>query len=122
MDDIIWSSNSLRLIASALRESSDELDTKAVLLRRCRDRGPQALRDSNGALLNDVLEQTDRAIRRLTDVSERALELARAVQFTDMLFEETEQDVRRLYEDIADLTGRPESSHPAPGMRPRRGA
>lgn len=101
MDEIIWSSESLQLIVSALRESSDEMEAQINLLRHCRSEEPLALRDSGGTLLDDIMTQTDHAIKKLTDASERALGLARAVQFTDALFEETERDIRRLYESIA---------------------
>lgn len=101
MDEIIWSSNSLQLIASALKESSNEMEAEIDLLRKCRNEVPQALRDNDGTLLDDILEQTDHAIRKLTDASERALELTRAVQFTDELFEEAEWEIQRLYENIA---------------------
>ena len=101
MDEIIWSSESLQWIASALREATNEMEAKIVLLQRCRSEEPQALRDSYGTLLDDILEQTDHAIRKLTGASERASELARAVQFMDTLFEETERDIRRLYENVA---------------------
>lgn len=100
MDEIVWSSESLQLIASAFREATNEMEAEIDILRHCRSEEPQALMDSSGTL-DDVLEQTDRAIRKLTGASERASELARAVQFTDMLFEETERDIRRLYESIA---------------------
>lgn len=103
MDGIIWKSESLQLIASRLRESSDGMEANLALLRRCRSEVPLAARDSGGTLLGNILEQTDRAIRKLTDAAERASELARAVQFTDTLFEETERDIQRLYEDIADF-------------------
>lgn len=108
MDDIIWSSNSLQLIVSALRKSSHEIEAEIVLLRHCRSEEPQALRDNGRTLLNDILEQTDHAIRKLTGVSERALELARVVQSTDTLFEEAERDVQRRYENIADFAERTE--------------
>lgn len=103
IDDIIWSSNSLKLIASTLRTSSNEIEADIALLRHCRSEEPQALRDNGRALLNDVLEQMEHAIRRLTGVSERALELARAVQLADTLFEETERDIQQRYEAIAEL-------------------
>lgn len=103
IDDIIWSSNSLKLIASTLRISSNEIEANIALLRHCRSEEPQAFRDNSRALLNDMLEQTEHAIRRLTSVSERALELAQAVQLTDALFEETEQDIRQRYEAITKL-------------------
>lgn len=70
-------------------------------LRHCRSEIQQALKDMNGSLLNDILEQMDREIRELTDAFERAMELADAVQFADTLFEETEWEVKRLYENIA---------------------
>jgi len=79
------------------------MEAEITRLRHCRNEMPQALKDNNGALLDDILEQTDRAICLLTDTSERATELARSVQFTDTLFEETEWDVRRLFENIAIL-------------------
>ena len=101
MDEIIWGSESLHLIASALRKSSNEIEAEIALLRHCRREEPYALRDHDGTLLGDIMEQTDRAIRKLSDVSERALELARAVQYTDMLFEETEREIQRLYESIS---------------------
>ena len=101
MDEIIWSSEALQSIASAFREASDEIEAKISFLRRCRNDVPLALKDDDGTLLDDILEQIEYAIRNLTDVSEWALELARAVQITNTLFEETEQDVWRLYEDIA---------------------
>lgn len=103
MDEIVWSSESLQLIASALRDATNEMEAEIGLLRHCRREEPQALTDHYGTLLDDILEQTDRAIRKLTDASERASELARAVQFTDALFEETERDIRRLYENAAGL-------------------
>lgn len=100
IDDIIWSSNSLKSIASTLRISSNEIEANIVLLRQCRSEEPQALKDGGRTLLNDILDQTDYAIRKLAGASERALELARAVQLTDTLFEETEQDIQRRYETI----------------------
>lgn len=108
MDEIIWSSHSLQSIASALRESANEMEAEIVLLRRCRSEEPQALRDNDGTLLNDILTQTDHAIRTLTDAFERTLELARAIEFTDTLFGETEQDIQRLYETIAVFAERTE--------------
>ena len=101
MGEIIWSSESLQLIASAFREATNEMEAKIGILRHCRSEEPQALRDNYETLLDDILEQTDYAIRKLMGASERASELARAVQFTDTLFEETERDIRRLYESIA---------------------
>lgn len=101
MDVIIWESEALQSIASALRKTSDEMEANAALLRRCRSEESLALRDEAGTLLRDIQEQTDHAIRKLADAAERAMELARAVQFTDTLFEETERDIRRSYENIA---------------------
>ena len=101
MDEIIWSSESLQLIASVLRESSREMEAENTRFRHCRSEMPQALKDNDGDLLDDILEQMDHEIRRLTDASERATELAGSVQFADTLFEETEWDVQRLFENIA---------------------
>lgn len=112
-DEIIWNSKSLQLIASTLRKSSNEMEAEIALLRRCRSEIPLASRDSGGILLGDILEQVDRAIRKLTDASEWALELAQAVRFTDTLFEETERDVQRLYENITVPAKRLERSRPA---------
>lgn len=100
MDEIIWSSESLQLIASVLRESSREMETEITRLQYCRSEIPQALKGNNGSLLDDILEQMDHEIRELTDAFERAMELAGSVQFADALFEETEWEVRRLYENI----------------------
>ncbi|MDE7244333.1 MAG: hypothetical protein K2O18_10225 [Oscillospiraceae bacterium] len=100
MDRIIWSSETLRRIASLLRDASDEMDAETTRLRHCRNEIPQALRDQDGALLDGILGQTERAVRNLTEASERAAELSRAVQIADALFEETELEIRRLYETI----------------------
>lgn len=101
MDEIIWSSESLQSIVSALRETSDGLETELSILRHSRDEAPLALRDENGTFLDELLEQLSHAIRKLSDAAERASDLARAVQRTDTLFEETERAVRLLYESIA---------------------
>lgn len=77
------------------------MEAEITRLRYCRSEIPQALKNNNGSLLDDILEQMDRKIRELADASERAMELACTVQFTDTLFEETEWEVKRLYENIA---------------------
>jgi len=100
MDEIIWSSESLQLIASALRETSNEMEAEITRLRHCRNEVPLALRDENGTLQEDILEQVNHAIQKLTDASERASDLARVVRFTDTLFEETERAVQRQYDSI----------------------
>ena len=101
MDEIIWSGESLRLIASVLRKSSQEMEEEIARLRYCRSELTQMLEGNTGSLFSDILEQIDRGIRELTDAFERATELTGSVQFTDTLFEETEWGVRRLYENIA---------------------
>jgi len=100
MDEIIWSSESLQLIASVLRETSNEMDAEVTRLRHCRNEVPLALGDEDGTLLEDILEQMSHAIQKLTDATERASDLARAVRLTDTLFEETERDVQRQYDSI----------------------
>ena len=89
----------MRWIASVLRDASDEMDAEITRLRHCQNEVPQALRDQDGTLLGDILGQTEHAIRNLTEASERAAELSRALQIAAALFEETELDVRRLYEN-----------------------
>jgi len=101
MDKIIWNSESLQLIASALMETSNEMEGNITRLQHCRNEVPLALSDEDGTLLEDILAQVGHAIQKLTDASERALDLARAVRFTDTLFEETERNVQRQYESIA---------------------
>lgn len=100
MDEIIWSSESLQLIASALKETSNDMEAEITRLRHCRNEAPLALRDENGTFLEDILGQVSHAIQKLTGAAERASDLARAVQFTDTLFAETEQAVRRQYDSI----------------------
>ena len=56
MDEIIWDSDALQSIASALRESSNEMEASAAILRRCRGEVPLALRDDDGTQLGDILE------------------------------------------------------------------
>lgn len=101
MDEIIWNSESLQLIASALRETSNEMDTEITRLRHCRNEVPLALRDEDGTFLEDILDQVSHAIQKLTGAAERASDLARAVRLTDTLFEETERAVQRQYDSIA---------------------
>ncbi len=101
MDEIIWSGESLQLIASTLRETSNEMEAEITRLRHCRNKTPLALRDEDGTLLEDILEQMSHAIQNLTDATERASDLARAIRMVNALFEETEQAVQREYESIA---------------------
>lgn len=98
MDEIIWDSESLQSIASALSESSNQLEENAGILRRWQNEVPLALKDSTGTLLGDVLDQAERAIRQLAEASDRAAELARTVRYVDALFDETEHEVMQLYE------------------------
>lgn len=100
MDEIIWSSESLQLIASALKETSNEMEAEITRLRHCRNEAPLALRDEDGTFLEDILDRVSYAIQKLTGAAERASDLARAVQLTDTLFEETERAVRRQYDSI----------------------
>lgn len=101
MDEIIWHSESLQLIASVLGEASNEMEAEIALLRHCRSETPLALKDHDGTLLDNILEQMGHTIQKLTNASGRALELARAVQFTDALFEDTERNVQQLFENIS---------------------
>lgn len=121
MDGIIWNSESLQLMASMLKGTSNEMELNVGILRRCRSEVPLALRDDGGTLLGDILEQLEHAIRKLSDTSERALELARAVQFIDTLFEETEREIRQLYENAA-VFASAETGAPVASVRWEAGA
>ena len=120
-DRIIWSSEALQALQSALKGACDTLLEDIDLLSHCQNEAALAFRDRSGTLIGDVQAQLRKAIRDLDEITDRTERLIAALRRTEDMFAETEQMNAQSFEEIQFPSGETDgAANAASRYRPDR--